>query len=502
MVFDDGHSYCFKENLWFGGTGEFYLPEVFTYEYLPWRGVSRETMRFYDVKTKINYEGLPVALGFPYFGGAYKIRSLGQKDFHTQGDITDAGLFGYERFESGGSKTVTITEGELDALSLHQVLRRPVVSVQSASSAVRDVRRCYEWLAGFDRIYLCFDSDSPGRDGVERVAKLLPRSKVYDVRLTRHKDANAYVQVGDVDDLLNAWNNAKPYVPDTVSSSLTEFTEELRKPVKVGIPYPWKSLTEMTYGMRTGETVLLAAQEKVGKTELMHFIEHQLLKETDDAIAAIFLEEQKQRHLQALVGIELGRPVHLPDSGVGADEMVLCAEKLLQKDDRLFLYKHFGGDTSDRLLDTIRYLVCACGVRWVIFDHLSMAVQQGGAESERAAIDRLSSELEQLVKELNFGLIIVSHVNDYGQIRGSRWPGKVFDMRINATRDKLHSDPIERNTIYLTISDSRYPGKTGPVCKLIWDVNTYSYREEPWDGTTSAANDNVSFDGLDLGRAA
>jgi len=35
----------------------------------------------------------------------------------------------------------------------------------------------------------------------------------------------------------------------------------------------------------------------------MHSIEHQLLTETDDAIGAIFLEEPKRRHLQAIAGL-------------------------------------------------------------------------------------------------------------------------------------------------------------------------------------------------------
>jgi hypothetical protein len=106
----------------------------FTYEYLPWRGVSKETMAFYDCKTKINAEGEPVALGFRYPNGSYKIRNIAEKDFYTEGKISEAGLFGRDKFSSGGSKAVVITEGELDALSYWQILRTPVVSVQSSSS--------------------------------------------------------------------------------------------------------------------------------------------------------------------------------------------------------------------------------------------------------------------------------------------------------------------------------------------------------------------------------
>ena len=36
------------------------MDEGFTYEYLPWRGVDKTTMQFYDVKTKIGSSGKPL----------------------------------------------------------------------------------------------------------------------------------------------------------------------------------------------------------------------------------------------------------------------------------------------------------------------------------------------------------------------------------------------------------------------------------------------------------
>jgi len=71
----------------------------------------------------------------------------------------------------------------------------------------------------------------------------------------------------------------------------------------------------MTYGIRTGESVLITAQEGVGSTEVMHAILHNILTETSVAVGSIFLEEPKKRLLQSIAGIDLKRPVHLPDSG-------------------------------------------------------------------------------------------------------------------------------------------------------------------------------------------
>lgn len=462
----------------------------FTYEYLPLRGIAVETLKFYDVKTKIDGTGRPIAVGFKYPNGSYKVRSLEKKDFWSEGDITKAGLFGRDKFDAAGHKYVTITEGEFDALAIHQVLRNgPVCSVQSSGSAVRDCVADTEWLHQFERIYLAFDNDAAGREAVQRVARLFDYNKIYVVKFDRFKDANEYLEAGETDALRNIWWNAKRYLPETVISSFSEFKSILETPTQLGIPYPWPTLTSMTYGMRRGETVLITAQEGVGKTELMHAIEFQLLKETshDVGIGAIYLEESKQRHLQALAGLQLKRPVHLPDTNCSVADIQAALEEVVAKDDRLHVYTHFGSDDPGVLLDTSRFMVSARNVHFMCFDHLTMAVSGLAGEDERRALDYLATRLEMMVKELNFGLILVSHVNDLGQTRGSRYIGKVADIRIDAKRNLEAQDPVERNTVYLTVSKNRFCGKTGPAGTLIFDPNTYTLSEP-----LGFANDNLT----------
>src|SRR5688572_21753538 len=79
-LYDDGHGYCFSCN-YFKPSKELVLDDSFTYEYLPHRGLTKETLRFYDIKTKIDKEGKPVEDGFVYPDKAVKIRSLETKDF-------------------------------------------------------------------------------------------------------------------------------------------------------------------------------------------------------------------------------------------------------------------------------------------------------------------------------------------------------------------------------------------------------------------------------------
>lgn len=478
--YDDGHGYCFSCNHYYPKEGSFISDEVFTYEYLPHRGITQQTFQFYNSKTKIDAAGKPTSIGFEYPNNSFKVRELAEKSFRSVGDIAKAGLFGRNKFTAGSHKYVTITEGELDALTLYQVLRSPVVSVRSSSSAKLDAAIDRSWLNSFERIYLAFDADGPGRDAAREVAKLFDYNKVYDVRFAGgdRKDANDYLQAGAGDELRQLWWNAKKYLPENIISSMSEFKEKLLTPPKWGVSYPFPTWTRMTYGMRTGETVLLTAQEGVGKTEVCHTILHHLLKETKDAAGAIFLEESEQRLLQALAGIELRKPVHLPDCDISPSEVYAALDKVVSSDDRLHIYSHTDTDDAEAILDGIRFLVAARGCRWIVFDLISLAVASTRGEREEQALSYLSGRLSLLAKELDFGLILVSHVNDYNQTRGSRMIGKNCHIRIDLTRDVTATDDRLRRTTVCTFSKNRPASQTGPGGNLLYDPVSYTLSED------------------------
>ncbi len=497
---EDGHGHCFSCKY-------HKLPEDihlsdYSYEYLPLRGVTADTFRFFKAQTKINSEGKPVEIGFVYPNEAVKVRTLDKKGFYTKGDIAKAGLYSRDRFSAGSGSTLVITEGELDALSIWQVVRTPVVSVHSASTARTDVSWDRSWCNSFDRIVLAFDADEAGREAARSVAALFDYNKVYQMSFSgdTRKDANDYLRHGESDELASLYANARRFLPAEIESSFHAFEKILGEEPTLGVAYPFPTWNYMTYGMRTGESVLLTAQEGVGKTEVMHSILHQLLRETDENIGAIFLEEPKQRLLQAIAGISLQKPVHLPDSGVTAAETYQAVKDTVRVDDRLHLYSHFGSDDPDSILDTVRFLVASRGCRRVLLDHITMVVSGLGGKDERTALDYLSTRLEMMVKELDFTLILVSHVNDDGLTRGSRNISKIADIRIDLTRDLQSVDPVVRRTMHSTISKNRFCGRTGPAGYLLFDPLTYTLSEDlSYGQVQTAANDNTNWS---IGRVA
>jgi len=453
----------------------------YTYDYIPIRGLILETLKLYDIKTKIDAQGNPVSLGFVYPNKAVKVRNLKEKEFFANGPMSEAACFGTDKFSAGMSKSITITEGEIDAASVYQMLgsKYPSISVRSSSSAKRDCERDHEYINSFDQIYLCFDSDEPGQKALQDVARLFDPNKVFHVRLTKFKDANDYLVNGAEKEFTNCWYNARKFLPKGIVSGYKDIEEILNKKDKgIVAHFPFKTLDDMAYGIRFGEIVLFTAQEKVGKTEIIRAIEYHLLQTTDHNIGIIHLEETEKRSVQGLIGYQLNTPVHLPTGTASMEEQMEAFRKLTKKDGRLHFYTHFGSDDPDAILGVVRYLVAVCGCKFVFLDHITMLVTGFEGDDERKKLDYISTRLAMMVKELDFTLFLVSHVNDQGQTRGSRNIGKIADLLLHLERDIQNPSQTIRNQTTLTCRGNRFGGVTGPAGLLQFDPASFQVKEK------------------------
>ena len=103
---------------------------------------------------------------------AQKIR-FANKDFSVVGSMKDVGLYGEHIWRDGrDGKFITITEGEIDALSLSQAMdnKWPVVSLPSGcTSAKKAIGKSIEWLSKYEYVVLMFDNDEAGRRAAKNV---------------------------------------------------------------------------------------------------------------------------------------------------------------------------------------------------------------------------------------------------------------------------------------------------------------------------------------------
>lgn len=452
------------------------------------RGIDAETASKFQVRAVLNDEIKNVRHVYPYFDQrgnhiGNKCRTRFNKGFFIEGDLGKSALFGQQTFPPGG-RSITITEGECDAMAVYQMFghKYPVVSVKSSATAVQNVLDNYEYLNSFDKIVICFDTDKgqikadgtvlqPGQDAARSVAAILPLGKVRVVTLSDGKDANEYLIKGKITEFQREWWQAPDWTPAGIRLG-KDLWDDIRTIKKYDvINYPWESLNLLTYGIRKSELVTITADTGVGKTKVLTEIEHYILANSNDSIGLLHLEESNSDTGMALMSIEANKPLHLPDirATVSEDELKAYYDKTVNSE-RVIIYDHFGSNDIGDLLNKIRHMA-ALGAGYVILDHLSIVVSDQSGD-ERKQLDEISTKIKTLCMELNIAVIVVIHQNRNGQIRGTAGVEQLSNIVIKLFRDKEADDDFRRNVTKVVVQKNRFCGRTGPACYLYYDVET------------------------------
>ena len=506
--YSTGQGYCFGCSYWEAPTGEGRVEAKITTEVtskmelftgnsgaIVDRGINSDVVKKYGVTLQYGEDGLIKKHCYPYHNvdGEHignKVRTTDTKDFMYDGNSKDVGLFGENVFKGGG-KYITVCEGELDAMSVHQMFGNKYASVSlrtGSKGAKNDIKRSLEYLESFDAVVLCFDTDVAGKEAVRSVVDLFSPNKVKVCDLPL-KDANEMLLAGNIASFTRAWWDAKSYRPDGIVASEETWdilTEEIRVE---SVPYPWLGINELTYGFRTGELVTITSGAGMGKSQMVRELEHYLLNATEDNIGVLALEESVKNTTLGVMSIEANKPLHLDLDNTDDEELRGYWEATMGKG-RMFMYDHFGSTSEDNLLSKVRYLAKGLDCKWIVLDHLSIVVSDQEVQDERKAIDSIMTKLRQLVQETGIGLFLVSHLRrpmgkgheEGGQIslselRGSASIAQLSDMVIGLERNQQADDERVRNTTIVRVLKNRFSGLTGPACSLHYDKLTGRMKE-------------------------
>lgn len=415
---------------------------------------------------------------------AQKLR-FADKKFMVLGDGKRLPLYGQWLWGSGG-KSVVITEGEIDCLSMAQAfdLKFPVVSLPNgAAAADRDVGNALEWLLTFDKVFLCFDMDKVGREAIEKVCKVLPPEKVKVMNLPC-KDANDTLLKRGPGELVKCYWNARDYRPDGIVGGDEITVERLKKAVATGLPLPYPKLDKMLMGLRKREITLLTAGTGIGKSTLARELAYHLAMAHGQKIGNVYLEEGIDKTAQGYLAIHYNVPLF----NVRANPELLTDE---QYEDgiqqiirgRMWFYDHFGSLESGALLTKLRFLATVCKVDFIVLDHISIVVS--GVESsqgERKDIDVLMTRLRSLVEETGVGVIAICHLNqpdgtpheEGGRVtlRNLRGSGGLKQLSDNVVALERDQQGENRNRSEARVLKCRETGETGEADALNYNSET------------------------------
>lgn len=496
----DGHAWCFSPGCryWEPAHGEKgktidnprtipgLLPGEIPKGGLTKRKISEQTCQRYAYLIGFDWNDRPIQLAqYRDLTGqvvGQKLRYADKHGFPWTGNPREAVLFGQHL--QGTGKRLFVTEGELDAMSLAEMLnnRWPVVSIiNGAPNAKNDLLKQIEFLKSFEAITLAFDQDDAGRAAAEECALALASTVPVFVASYSLKDASDMLVEGRVEEMIRAVWNAPKWRPKTIIT-LEDVREKLQKPPEMGRPWPWQELTDLTYGRRPGELYAFSSGVGCGKTDTCHTWEAFDLVELGVPIAAFHLEEGSDETALRIASKASGKPLYLPGTGIPLEER-LAAVNALGAKAKPFFYGTWGHNEWETIRDTLRYLHHAEGVEHFYLDHLTALSCQ--ADDERRFLDRTMEEMASLTKELGLIGHFVSHLRtpdrgqkpheEGGRVKANQFIGSRAIMQWAHFMFAIERNTQSKNSLFSTfrILKDRYTGlSTGKTFRLKYDPTT------------------------------
>ena len=449
------------------------------------RGISQEAVDHFNVKMSLSEDGLrPLSHYYPYTKDgqivAYKERKLPKEGFYTHGNFKNTELFGQSAVSGG--KTIVITEGEIDALSVAEAYLQhykrffPVVSLPSATGLTSLLNQ-REFINKFDSIILWFDQDEPGQKATEQAAKMFDAGKV-KIAKGNGKDANDILVKHGFKEVMSCIWNAQTYSPAGILVGEQIWEKYLERKNTESIPYPdcISGLNDKIRGMRQGEITLLTSGTGSGKSTITKEIILHLLATTDSKIGVISLEESIGDTTEQLVNMHLkGEAKDPEDFRKGFDKVF--------KDERIVLLDHQGSVSDASLTDKIEYMALM-GCEFLFLDHITIAVSEGtDGLSGNEAVDKMMSDLLKIVKKHNVWLGLISHLRKsftgkafeeghlptIDDIKGSGSIKQIsFDI-VAFARNLVAENDDEKRTVKFRVLKSRFTGLTGDAGQAMYN---------------------------------
>lgn len=471
------------------------------YKDIPSRKLSKDTCQWFDyrVGTFTGQLGKEAVSGIgchyaPYRNSsgdvvAAKVRASGKR-MTVIGSGKDLNLFGMHKYSPDPNRFITITEGEIDALSVVEAVGKsyPTVSIPNgAQGARKSIEKHLEYLRGFKHVVLAFDNDEHGKKATKQCLDLFDLDKVRVLYWPEGcKDANDMLVQGRKEEIKNLlWNAGVVQEEDIISFDKITL-EDIRNTSYKGCSLPFPKLDDMIGGLRPKHLYTLAAREKSGKTLVTKEIALHLIEKENKKVGLIYLEGDAVLEAISFVAMQDSMPMWVVQDMLSDVEYSKAVhEKLIKfQDAGLYIYNHKGRIDMNTVYSKIVHMIKVLKVDLVILDNLSISLASNAVDSnERRAIDNMVYKLVSLVNNNPCSILNVVHMvkNRKGQggedsetisradVHGSGAFAKFSHCLIGLERN------TESNTTVIKVLANRDKGIEGYADVLSYNQKTGRY---------------------------
>ena len=459
------------------------------------RSIDADVCELFGIQLQTGGKGEAVRYAYKYpHTVKYRLVSDKSKTWTKDRGMGMNHLFGPE-FNSGSSKRIYLTEGEFDAASLYQILGKtfPVKSLPSASIGEKFIKHNHIYLSSFKEIIYAGELDDAGRRAADKLYSAFP-DKFWYVPMSKHKDANDFLQSGDADDLMWAARKPQRYSPENFFCSDQDVEDAIlnENPYEY-VPTGHTGLDDKIRGMVKGGITFIKAPRGTGKTEVIRYFETGLLRDEESRVALLHMEEMKSTTYRSMATYQLGINVRTKDDAKEnnvSEQDVITAAKEMTKGERTIIFEMMSHDDPLKLLDYIRLAATVYGAGFIFIDHVQRLayLSSSGVDGATSVLTTLGSRAAQLAKELNIGVIFISQVNDDGRTKYAASLEEEAIICIKIERDVETEDEVLQNTTNFIVDKNRPFAKLGHAGSVYYDPDTTILSEDaPYNRSEIAA---------------
>ena len=360
-----------------------------------------------------------------------KIRALSHKHMQRLEPAGGGwGLFGWHTVPES-AKSIVLTEGEFDAMAVHQATGVPAVSLPNGCRSLPvDV---LPQLERFERIYLWMDHDVPGQEGAEKFARKLGPNRCLIVRQASPSQMQDVLVEGkqDKDEIAD---NVEERVPQRSLEPPKDANEamlaglNLRSLIEGAQPLPHKeiltfselrhellhhlnnpaqalgtqfstlpSLNLLLKGHRRGELTVLTGPTGAGKTTFLSQVSLDLCAQGVNTLWGSF-EIKNMQLMKKMIQQYSGK--------ASSGEVFRDHEHFNRVADEfaelpLYFMRFYGSTEIDEVLDAMEYATYVYDVEHIILDNLQFMLSS--QMLRKSGFERFDAQEQALDKFRKFG---------------------------------------------------------------------------------------------------
>jgi twinkle protein len=474
-------------------------PEVLSYPIgtSPDRKISEAVAELYGVRFSTHpVTGAADEVFYPHHERAsssitgYKVRGL-PKSWKPSVGGKPVQVFGKHTCKGAG-RPLLIVEGEEDAMAAYEcfakapAIKVDVVSLPNGANFSSVVEDDYGFFESYKTVVIALDADTVGLKCQEQMADWMSAiTTVKTVTLDPEvgKDASDYWVSGNYSEYRKAVRAAKEYEPDGIVNGADIDLRDLLVPLPEGNKIPFAGIQNKLHGVRKAEILTVCAGSGIGKSTVVREFTKSLIEE-GLSVANVALEDQMQVAAQALIALDMEIPLAKFRYNPPDFEVVKPHHDKMVGNGNTYFYKHFGGLTSDTLMNKLYYYAKTKKVDYIVLDHLSMVISASEGNNERKDIDTLMTQLAKMVVETGVGLIQIVHLKRSSGDKSFAKGGEVelTDLRGSAALEQLswavlalerdQQSEDSRNEMKARVLKNRTWGYTGLCDHLRYDPET------------------------------